>query len=211
MYLSIYLSLLINLSLSLSLSLSHTHTHTHIYTLSTYTHIRKHTHIYTYDVGTSWSAEYICKKMRVSKYHGAQRARAVNISTASLHRGRTTSTTSVLDLIQKHLMICLQFWNVGECGVPLRCHYSQVNSDSEFKYLFGSYLWVYSIITNHKFIYNARITGFALNKPQGLICHTTTKENQTNWLKHCIYSILCLSTYWELYINSSNYTYTNTE
>ena len=30
-----------------------------------------------------------------------------------------------------HLMVKLQFWRSGECGIPLHYHYSQVHSDSE--------------------------------------------------------------------------------
>ena len=31
-----------------------------------------------------------------------------------------------------HLMVRLQFWISGECGVPLDCHYSQVPSVTEW-------------------------------------------------------------------------------
>ena len=50
--------------------------------------------------------------------------------------------SSVLNGTLDHLMVRLQPWCFGEYGVLLHCHCSQVHSDSEWKYLIESYLWV---------------------------------------------------------------------
>ena len=47
-----------------------------------------------------------------------------------------------LTLILKNLMVKLQLWSFGECGVPIHCHCSQVHSDPEWWHLKESYLWV---------------------------------------------------------------------
>ena len=59
------------------------------------------------------------------------------ILTASLQRSKTSSM-SVMDMTLKHLMVKLKSWNFGECGVPPHCHYSQIHSDPEWKYLCAS-------------------------------------------------------------------------
>ena len=35
----------------------------------------------------------------------------------------------VLDMTLNYLMVRLQFWGYGECGLPLHFHYSKVHSD----------------------------------------------------------------------------------
>ena len=49
---------------------------------------------------------------------------------------------SILDMTLNYLMLRLQSWSSGKCGVPLHCHYSQVHSDLEWWYLLGSHLLI---------------------------------------------------------------------
>ena len=42
---------------------------------------------------------------------------------------------------QLHLMVRLQPWNFGQCGAPFHCHYSEVQSSTEWLHLTGLYLW----------------------------------------------------------------------
>ena len=57
-------------------------------------------------------------------------------NTASLQRSKipTHTHTHTNDCpgynTKLHLMVRIQFWNLGECRVPLHCHYSHVNFDS---------------------------------------------------------------------------------
>ena len=49
-----------------------------------------------------------------------------------LCRGVRTPPTSVLDMTLNNLMVRFQqCWSLGECGVPLHCHRSQVQSGPE--------------------------------------------------------------------------------
>ena len=48
-----------------------------------------------------------------------------------LCRGVRLPPTSVLDMTLNYLIMKLQSWNFGKCGVPVCCHYSQVHSDPE--------------------------------------------------------------------------------
>ena len=52
--------------------------------------------------------------------------------TSAEEKDPPTATMSVLDMTLNHLIVKLQSWSFGECGVPLHCHYSQVHSDSEW-------------------------------------------------------------------------------
>ena len=45
-----------------------------------------------------------------------------------------------------YLMVRLQFWNFGKCGVLLHCCYSPVHSDLESQYLIGSHLSVLKLL-----------------------------------------------------------------
>ena len=49
----------------------------------------------------------------------------------SKKRGRTLSTTSILDMTQNHLMMLLKSWNFAKFGVALHFHNSYVHSDPE--------------------------------------------------------------------------------
>ena len=40
--------------------------------------------------------------------------------------------SSILDMTLNYLLMKLQSWSFGRCGVPLHCHYSQVHSDTEW-------------------------------------------------------------------------------
>ena len=51
--------------------------------------------------------------------------------TASLQRDKTFPM-SVLDLMLNHLMVRFSPETLGECGVPLHCHYTQVHSELEW-------------------------------------------------------------------------------
>ena len=60
-----------------------------------------------------------------------------------LCRGVNPPITSVLDMTLNNLMVRFQqCWSLGECGVPLHCHRSQVHSGPEWWHLMGPYLWV---------------------------------------------------------------------
>ena len=39
-----------------------------------------------------------------------------------------------------YLIVRLQFWRFGECGVPFHCYYTSVYSDPEWQHLLGSCL-----------------------------------------------------------------------
>ena len=43
-----------------------------------------------------------------------------------------THTSGVLSIALNHLMVRLQSWSLGECGVPLHCDYSWVHSNLEW-------------------------------------------------------------------------------
>ena len=67
------------------------------------------------------------------------RRRQKNTPTASLQRGKTSlSSKSVLDMTQNNLIVKLQYWSFGKCGVLLHCHYPQVHSSPGWLYLIGS-------------------------------------------------------------------------
>ena len=42
-------------------------------------------------------------------------------------------------LLTKKVMVRLHFWKSGKCCIPFHCHYSQVHSNMEWEYLFGSH------------------------------------------------------------------------
>ena len=50
--------------------------------------------------------------------------------------------TCVLGIALNNLIVTLQSWDFGECGVPLYCHYSQIHYYPEWYYLLGSHLWI---------------------------------------------------------------------
>ena len=43
--------------------------------------------------------------------------------------------------IELHLIMKLQFWRAGECGVLLHCYYSQVNSDTKLRLMVKLQFW----------------------------------------------------------------------
>ena len=68
----------------------------------------------------------------------AQLAGAVE-DTGFFSAGGKMPTMSVLDMTLNNLMGRLEFW---ECGEPIHCHHSLVNSGPVWSQMLGSYLWV---------------------------------------------------------------------
>ena len=65
---------------------------------------------------------------RIRHQRPSQRENTLN---TSLQRSMTPKTSD-LDMKLNHLRVNLQLWSFGENGVPIHCHYSQVDSDAEW-------------------------------------------------------------------------------
>ena len=70
--------------------------------------------------------------------------------------GNTPQKKNILYMI---LVLRFQLWNSGLFGVPLHCHYTQVHSNRELLYLFGSNRFVLKFIASngHFMSYNCKL------------------------------------------------------
>ena len=62
---------------------------------------------------------------RIQRPYSVEYADCISVDTGK------TSLTIVVHLTLKHLMVRVNSWSFGECGVALHCHYSQISSDPE--------------------------------------------------------------------------------
>ena len=94
-----------------------------------------------------WSAPYARDKIKVayvvvSTNHVTFRTnkfpRLISLPTSAFFVSGTSGITAILKKKEcksytlNHLMVRLQSWKFGQCGVPIHCYYYQVHSDAEW-------------------------------------------------------------------------------
>ena len=77
----------------------------------------------------------IIQKSFQSKLYNRVDVTSITLTASSLQRSSGYDT--------KHqLMVRLQFWRSGDCGIPFHCYYTLVHSNPDWEYLLGYYLWI---------------------------------------------------------------------
>ena len=92
---------------------THTHTHTH-----THTYIYIYIYIYQFSPG----GYLVCWSNGIRRLPLCKGVRSLTLTLRNEFPGYET---------KPHLMMKLQSWKFGECGVPPRWHYSLLHSDTE--------------------------------------------------------------------------------